>query len=159
MYIVWNNDEDELSDDVISSFHIETNAQPTAINKKIPYHFEMTTTEKKQLYNEIMASLYETVSRIVDEAYSGRLNEAFESGTLKQFIAYAQEYARKHNRDYEIRWMWAAQSFDMFNVKYDGTLIRGTYRPALSELSDDNIVNGKFYKDKELLPVLKNHKP
>ena len=89
---------------------------------------------------------------------NNKLNESFDSNILKKFIAFSQDYAKKNNKYYEIRWVWAAQSFDMFNIKYDGTVLKGTYRPALSDLSDDNIVSGKFYEGSDLFRVLKGRK-
>lgn len=86
------------------------------------------------------------------------INESYDSNILKKFIAYAKDYAKKNNKYYEIHFVWQNQSFDMINVKYDGTLLKGTYRPALSDLSDDNIVSGNFYKTEDLFRVLKGQK-
>jgi hypothetical protein len=87
-----------------------------------------------------------------------QLNEAFDSNILKKFIAYAKEYTKKNNGYYEIRWCWASQTFDMFKIKPDGTVLKGTYRPSLSNLSDDNILGKKFYENSELPNVLKGRK-
>ncbi len=89
---------------------------------------------------------------------NNKLNESFDSNILKKFIAFAQDYAKKNNKYYEIHFLWQNQSFDMFNIKYDGTVLKGTYRPALSDLSDDNIVSGKFYEGSDLFRVLKGRK-
>ena len=50
------------------------------------------------------------------------------------------------------------QVADMFKIKPDGTVLKGTYRPSLSNLSDDNILGKKFYENSELPNVLKGRK-
>lgn len=94
----------------------------------------------------------------VSEIIKRRLNESYESSVLKKFIDYARSYAKKNNKYYEIHFVMNGRSYDMINIKYDGELLKGTYRNALSGLTDDNIVSGNFYKHEDLFRVLKGQK-
>ena len=111
----------------------------------------MTYQDKKALYEQIMSE----VALIVKK----KLNEAYESSILKKFIAYAQTYAKKSNKYYEIHFISNGKNYDIMNLRYDGVFYNGIYKNNLSDLTDDNIYGKKFYEHDELTKVLKGNKP
>ena len=111
----------------------------------------MSDRQSKVLYEQIMSE----VALIVKK----RLNEAYESSALKKFIAFAQSLAKKNNKYYEIHFIKNGKNYDVINVRYDGTLYKGTYKNCLSDLTDDNIYGKKFYEHDDLTKVLKEKTP
>ena len=88
-----------------------------------------------------------------------KLNESYESSILKKFIAYAQAYAKKSNKYYEIHFISNGKNYDIMNLRYDGVFYNGIYKNNLSDLTADNIYGKKFYEHDELNKVLKGNKP
>jgi len=111
----------------------------------------MTEQQTKVLYEQIMSEVALMVKK--------RLNEAYDSGALKKFIAFAQSLAKKNNKYYEIHFIKNGKNYDVINVRYDGTLYNGTYKNCLSDLTDDNIYGKKFYEHDDLTKVLKGKSP
>lgn len=111
----------------------------------------MTHFQSKKLYEEIMAEVAVAVKKII--------NESYESGALKKFIAFAQSLAKKDNKDYEIHFICNGKDYDVINVRYDGTLYDGIHRNCLSGLTDDNIYGNRFYVRDDLSKVLKGKEP
>ena len=111
----------------------------------------MNKQQAKALYEQIMSEVALVIKK--------RLNEAYDSGTLKKFIAFAQSLAKKNSKYYEIHFIRNGKNYDVINVRYDGTLYNGTYKNCLSDLTDDNIYGKNFYEHDDLIKVLKGKSP
>lgn len=111
----------------------------------------MTERQSRLLYEQIMNE----VALIVKK----KLNEAYESSALKKFIAFAQSLAKKNKNYYEIHFINNGKDYNIINVNYAGMLYKGINKNCLSDLTDDNIYENKFYEHDELIKVLKGKSP
>ena len=90
---------------------------------------------------------------------NNKLNEAFESSLVRDFLMKSQQVAKERKTDMQIAFLWRGKLMRMYILGENGKLYKGGYSVPLGSVKNDSIYQKQILGWHELGKILKTDKP
>lgn len=101
----------------------------------------------------------QTVTEELFKQMNKKLNEAFESSLVREFLMKSQHVAKERKTDMQIGFIWRGKLNRIYILDYYGKLYKGEVAVPLGSVKNDSIYQKKIFEEKDLANVLKTNNP